>query len=280
MIRNWLCITLFVSGLAGCANDIVHKPGGLPGMFANYFFPANNREVRLLRAYTFMAAAAQVGASKYEKEPAELDEFLRDYKKASAELNVASNCLAQEYCAFETVMRGYYHSFNDVAKNLVSHEEWETIASFSNPLDFYEKPEALKKIVSRGLSAGGDISAVYRDALQLRMDIAIGSLSENDPLRKKLIAIRDVAEPDYGEWNKEIKKVAYLKPQAKHYEAIKNLVQITCKRLVSTRYRLDGERVYDECFGNSANFFKVYEAVYKPDVADTIVNNAVQEQET
>jgi len=273
MFRKWLCL-LVVSTLSGCASDVVNHPGGLPGIFAGYFFPAKNPEIRLLRAYTFMAAAAQVGATKYARNPAKLEDFLGDFKRASVELNAASQCMSQEYCAFETVMRGYYHRFNSVAENLVSKDEWKQIASFSNPLDFYEKPAALKTILSNGIAAGGDIAAVYRDALNLRMDIAIESLHESDPLRKELVAVRDAPEPDYGRWNQTIKKVKRLKPKPKHYEAVMSLVRVTCKRLVSAGYRpannADSEAVYSECFGNSTEFFKVYEAVYKPGEEDTI----------
>lgn len=296
MLRFIFC--LFLAGaLQGCATLQDFIPNALalnvPDKVADVTFPAQGREMRILRAHTFMAGAAQVGATKFTRkpDPAKLQDFIAAYKEASAELKEVSECMrTPRECGFETAMRGYYHKFKKVAGHLVSKNEWKQIASARDPMDFFESPTAIKTIVVNGLAAGGDIGAVYRDAADLRMDIALETLEPLEEMQKKLVTLvpnsdeskkliklielraklkQARARSPHSEWDKLIYQVE-LNPKEHHYERVWNMMKMTCRRVLEVQNSYingTGSRSkpdYSKCFGPKDEFYETYKAVYKP----------------
>lgn len=298
MFRILFCLLMIIV-LQGCATILSFNG---PAKLADPLFPAQTDGMRTLRAYTFMAGAAQVGATKFAKNPAGIGNFLEDYRGASGELKEISNCRGTpQTCPFEVAMRGYYHQFKKVAGHLVSKEAWKQIASTKHPIDFFENPAAIKTIVSNGLAAGGDIGAVYREAANLRMDIALETLEKlelekttdqidktletlepNDEKRSKyvekrkkyllLIALRKQliearAKGEREKWDYLIYQVE-LKPQPHHYERVLKMLKMTCRRMLKVQDKIAGVTnpvpQYSKCFGPEEDFIKSYKSIYAP----------------
>ncbi len=272
-----VCVLLLNSGCAIFDAEINNRGGYLDKVADDHWFKADSKKMRALRAFALEASLARI-ASVSPKNDKDRQLMAIRIGDASVRAGFLFNCAfgpnplpvslskGDECFYFDSLMVDYTTSLFDLAmiafpiedtKNLVNL----VVGSITGPVGALDALNALLNLAKEALKYGRIVGALYRDTVELEVQVWLTSPREDqttipDPYKitdKTVLALKTVYDrknDDMAAWLREIAvlRAAGLEPfpSKKHFYELGALVQYLCGLVVSETAS-DSNSPYNVC---------------------------------
>jgi hypothetical protein len=263
------CVLLLNSGCAIFDAELHNRGGYLDVLADNYWFKADSKKMRALRAFALQTSLARI-ASVSPKNDKDRQLMAIRIGDASVRAGFLYNCafgpnplsvsplnvaLAKndECFYFDSLMVDYTTSLFDLAMISFPVEDTQNLVNlvvggFTGPTGALDALNALLNLAKEALKYGRIIGALYRDTVELEVQVWLNSPREDqtgipdayritDPTVAALKAVYDRKNDDMNAWVAEIAKLraAGLEPfpSRKHFYELGALIQYLCGLIVS-----------------------------------------------